>query len=792
MFKYSGIQSSKNQRYLLSVLIPVYNVQKWLDDCIQSLSSQTLKNVEYIFIDDGSTDKSGELLDSFALKDPRVKVIHLLNNEGLLKARKHAIDVASGKYAFILDSDDYLPTNTTLEDLLAFAQANDVDILQFSIACIGGYSLGGGTSRTEESLNYSKEYLLKDRSSIFKNVFSENKHGTSTLWNKLYRTDVLKQAARHIPDRKIVCAEDVFLFFIICLYAKTYKRVLTPPYYVYRLGSGVSTGDVTIEKYHQYAAEPLIIKDLQSVIKTTNYDEDPVITEALQWLKSNMLDYQLYRLSQLQESQRPEGLGYLLTYNHPQDVIEKFAKAPRFSQEAFVNMALDLKRPSHQLEKTIQVLAIYADECTNGHFLNQHLPILQTLNYQLVLISDKEKNLHSILESVSREALPASYSEHRAQVWSKIVQTHKADALLYLNPSHKHCPYDTVLLQQLGVKVIYFQEELASFAASRGPQALRNFSNQTQRLQLADALIVTDVLDKVYYDQLGIPTTWIPTLPTEVSIRTKPYEHTHQKVFWIATGCDAQSQKQAITILKSTIALKPSIVCEILVDDVFLSDEFKQWAIEDERHVKLIKSGEDEQLKVFLEATVMLLVGPLSFNSVSKFRKAQVLGIPVVTYDLPAISLNEGCLHNYFSGYEGAARSIVRILDNPELAQSLSLKAASAMEHFGSENIKETWLKVLGNDLYLPKVLNEQQKYFRLHQKLMNDFIARWDLEPPKPQVVIQTEKVYVEKPISAEVLCKIQRYDQLVGVVKKIAPDGSVRKKMLWKLVRGLKKFIS
>ena len=790
MCKDLDAQSAQNYGPLLSVLIPVYNVQDWLDVCLQSLSSQILKSVEYIFIDDGSTDKSGELLDSFVLVEPRAKVIHLSNNEGLLLARKYAIDAASGKYSLILDSDDFLPTKTTLEELLFLAQTNNVDILQFSIACCGG--LQEQVSGNENYLNYPKEYSISGNQSILNNVFSNKKKGTSTLWNKIYRTEILKQAAQHIPDRKIVCAEDVFLFFIISLYAKTYKRVLTPPYYVYRLGSGVSTGDVTIEKYHQYAAEPLIIKDLQSVIKAINYDEDPVITEALQWLKSNMLDYQLYRLSLLQESQRPEGLGYLLTYNHPQDVIEKFAKTPRYSQEAFVNMALGLKQNSHQPEKRTQVLAIYADDGTNEHFLNRHIPILQTLNYQLVLISDKEKNLHSILESVSREVLPASYSEHRAQVWSKIVQTHKVDALLYLNPSHKHCPYDTVLLQQLGVKVIYFQEELASFAASRGPQSLRNFSNQTQKLQLADALIVTDVLDKVYYDQLGIPTTWIPTLPTEVSIRTKPYDHTQQKVFWIATGCDAQSQKQAITILKRTIALKPSIVCEILVDDAFLSDELKQWAIEDEQHVMLIKSGEDEQLKVFLEATVMLLVGPLSSNSVSKFRKAQVLGIPVVTYDLPAISLNDGCLHNHFSGYEGTARSIVRILDNPVLAGSLSLKAASVMKHFGSEKIKEAWQEVLGHSLYLLKNLNEQQKYLRLHQKLMNDFIARWDLEPPKPQVVIQKEKVYVEKPIPTDVLRKIQRYDRLVRVVKKIAPDGSVRKKMLWKLVRGLKELFS
>ena len=90
------------------------------------------------------------------------------------------------------------------------------------------------------------------------------------------------------------------------------------------------------------------------------------------------------------------------------------------------------------------------------------------------------------------------------------------------------------------------------------------------------------------------------------------------------------------------------------------------------------------------------------------------------------------------------------------------------------------------------EVLTSKIDMYTEIQQLMNDFIGRWDLEPPKPQVVIQKEKVYVEKPISADALRKIQRYDRLVGVVKKIAPDGSMRKKMLWKLVRGLKELIS
>lgn len=117
-----------DQQLFLSVLVPVYNVQKWIGECLHSLSIQTLENVEYIFVDDGSTDLSGELLDRFALKDARVKVSHLPDNEGLLKARKHAIDVASGKYTLILDSDDFLPSKTTLEELLFLAQTNNVDI----------------------------------------------------------------------------------------------------------------------------------------------------------------------------------------------------------------------------------------------------------------------------------------------------------------------------------------------------------------------------------------------------------------------------------------------------------------------------------------------------------------------------------------------------------------------------------------------------------------------------------------------------------------------------------------
>ena len=102
---------------ILSVLIPVYNVEPYLRDCLDSVVGQSMKELEIICVDDGSTDGSLQILKEYAQKDPRVKVIHKEQNEGLLLARKTAVNAASGAYFLFVDSDDYIGP-----DLCAFAE----------------------------------------------------------------------------------------------------------------------------------------------------------------------------------------------------------------------------------------------------------------------------------------------------------------------------------------------------------------------------------------------------------------------------------------------------------------------------------------------------------------------------------------------------------------------------------------------------------------------------------------------------------------------------------------------
>ena len=90
---------------LISVIVPVYNVEKYVEKCVESIINQTYKNIEIILVDDGSTDNSGKIIDNISLKDNRIKVIHK-ENGGLSDARKAGLDICNGKYIGFVDSDD--------------------------------------------------------------------------------------------------------------------------------------------------------------------------------------------------------------------------------------------------------------------------------------------------------------------------------------------------------------------------------------------------------------------------------------------------------------------------------------------------------------------------------------------------------------------------------------------------------------------------------------------------------------------------------------------------------------
>ncbi len=122
-----------------SILIPVYNVEKYLNECLDSVMTQGFTDYEVILIDDGSTDNSGTICDEYAAKDSRFIVRHK-ENEGLLCARRDAIKMAKGQYIMFLDSDDYWADNI-LETIYSVIQDNLCDIVIFTMFSIRGSNI---------------------------------------------------------------------------------------------------------------------------------------------------------------------------------------------------------------------------------------------------------------------------------------------------------------------------------------------------------------------------------------------------------------------------------------------------------------------------------------------------------------------------------------------------------------------------------------------------------------------------------------------------------------------------
>ena len=114
---------------LVSIVIPIYNVEKYLNECVDSVIVQTYHDLEIILVDDGSTDNSGKLCDEYKKIDDRIKVIHQKNG-GLSAARNTGMDSAIGEYLYFLDSDDYIEPQT-VERLVDTIEQEKADIVLF-------------------------------------------------------------------------------------------------------------------------------------------------------------------------------------------------------------------------------------------------------------------------------------------------------------------------------------------------------------------------------------------------------------------------------------------------------------------------------------------------------------------------------------------------------------------------------------------------------------------------------------------------------------------------------------
>ena len=163
---------------LVSVIIPVYKVEQYLGRCVRSVAGQTYKNLEILLIDDGSPDRCGEMCDSFAANDPRIRVIHQKNG-GLSSARNAGIDQSSGQWIFFVDSDDFIHSDC-IRQLMEAAEMNGADI-----ASCGFEKTEDDTIRGD--IRFPATEVISRDEAMRRLILEDD---TSFSWGKLFRREL--------------------------------------------------------------------------------------------------------------------------------------------------------------------------------------------------------------------------------------------------------------------------------------------------------------------------------------------------------------------------------------------------------------------------------------------------------------------------------------------------------------------------------------------------------------------------------------------------------------------------
>lgn len=258
-----------NKNPKVSIIIPAYNIAPYLARCLNSVKCQTYKELQIIIIDDGSTDQTGLIADSFAEKDKRFHVIHK-ENRGVSAARKTGLDQASGKYIGFVDGDDYIEPEM-YEKLVGLAVKYDADIAHcgYQMVFPDRVDLYHGTG----------ELRIQDSHTAVKDLL-EGTMVEPGLVNKLYRHDLFKGIEY---DSEIVINEDLLLNFL--LFHRVYRSVfLDEPLYHYM----VRKNSASTSKWNEHK-----VMDPVRVLEKMRREEK---NQELRALINNRYIYQLVRV----------------------------------------------------------------------------------------------------------------------------------------------------------------------------------------------------------------------------------------------------------------------------------------------------------------------------------------------------------------------------------------------------------------------------------------------------------------------------------------------------------------
>lgn len=303
----------------VSVITPIYNTEAYLENCLQSLVSQTLADIELIWIDNGANSACRQIITKYQSKRPNIKVIHLPSNQGYSGAMNQGLQIAGGEYVGFCDSDDWVAPNY-YEQLYQHATKTSSDIVYTNHILVHE-----GKAHSEQLVPHR---ILQPQAIDLNDKLSSIKNGA--IWDKIYRHDLIKEHCLSFStDQSSYYQDNIFL--IQAIYWGKKLSLLEQPYYYYRQLPGSLMHDKTavLPRLTQALS---VIKDLLDFTQTHHFS-DREIDELCRFMSRSLPLYQILNHKDLRNKL------YTIFAQHPKFCQElqssRTALYPTFAEKLF-------------------------------------------------------------------------------------------------------------------------------------------------------------------------------------------------------------------------------------------------------------------------------------------------------------------------------------------------------------------------------------------------------------------------------------------------------------------------
>lgn len=710
----------------ISIIIPVYNGEKCLVECVNSVRQQTLRDIEIVCVDDCSQDASRQMLCKMAEEDARIKLCFHDRNSSVFVARKTGVAAATGEYILFLDSDDYLELSAC-EALYNKAVKENVDILHFCTQIVD-CGIENETQKKEIKkllLPYSGRLTGND---VFSKGFVKRKIW-GNLVNKLYRSEVCKEAYAQLQDAYFAVAEDILVFCAIAYYAKSYLGWNSKPLYYYKVGDGISTGGtISLAKFERQCVMANVNRTMTTFCMDRGvYDIAKDLIEQLGAIWLNHCCESWY--DKLTKDQAAEGWSMLCKHWGAERAIAHIVKMHDSDRK---EIACKLERlPSASLRgKTIKTVGIYYHRLYNGgveRVISILAPLFQNIGYQVVVITDelpKEEDF-PLPKEVIRETIYSNLNTNphnigvRFATWSQIVKKHSVDVVIYNAWLSDLLLWDMLYLKETGVPVVVHAHGVFSCTIVEMKEVFAELPNV---LHLADGIVTLSEVDKRFWSLFCQNVHCIPNPAAEPLTNAKAACWENQTVIWVGRANPEKQPEKLFDIMRLVVDQFPNAKLLVLGD--FGNPKWERIVKRKKLENNVVFCGLVSNVSAYLERASVFVCTSQFEGFPMSLVEAQAHSLPAVMFRLPHVMMatsDRGVVSVDMNDVTSAADEVVRFLRDEAHWNAYSEMAYQSYTWLRDYDLCSAWHRLLSGEVE-SYVCNEDVR------KMMNTLLAHYTL----------------------------------------------------------------